>query len=256
MQRALELDVEDPAARDRSGWVAARLATADVREHELCMPPRDEESLAVHVLVAVLPDPRPRHAGSGAERRREPRRTRGEEREPVGSLVDEVDRGAVHVTEERVARSSPVVQRRRYPVSVDVVAVVAEREEAGDDAAAPERSDPEVVGGACDPLDVGRRRPVELQPSDASRPRSRCRRRRAAPLSRPPQRLSPRSLVTTAALATSERIPPRRDLRIGRHSSSELSRAQVVHARLRFVPPSPDKERPWSPKVMSPPTSS
>jgi hypothetical protein len=193
MQRALELDVEDPAARDRSGWVAARLATADVREHELCMPPRDEESLAVHVLVAVLPDPRPRHAGSGAERRREPRRTRGEEREPVGSLVDEVDRGAVHVTEERVARSSPVVQRRRYPVSVDVVAVVAEREEAGDDAAAPERSDPEVVGGACDPLDVGRRRPVELQPSDASRPRSRCRRRRAAPLSRPPQRLSPRS---------------------------------------------------------------
>src|SRR5689334_13008219 len=130
------------------------------------MAPRDEESLAVDLLAAALPHPRPRHPWPCAKRCREARGARREQCEFVRSLVDEVDGDAVDPAQARMARARPIVERRRYPAVLDMPALVTESEEPWHHASASERADAEVVRRPGEALDVDCGGVVEAQLSD------------------------------------------------------------------------------------------
>jgi hypothetical protein len=164
---AFELEGRHPSSRDWFRRVAPGFAATDVGKRESGVPSLDEETFAVHVLMAAFLHPRPLQSSVGSECGLERRGATLEVRKPVRPRIDVVRRRAVNAAADRVTACAPTVGRDTS--ARDAPTAIAKSDESRNlGGRRTEGANADVVRESSEPLHIGGGGVIDSQRTDES----------------------------------------------------------------------------------------
>jgi len=164
---AFEFEGRYPSSGDRCRPVASRFAATDVGDRQSGVPSVNEETFAVHVLVAPFLHPRPLQSSVRSECGLERHRATLEVRKPVRPRIDVVRRRAVNAAADRVTACAPTVGRDTSASNAPT-AIAKSDESRHLGGRRTKRADTDVVRDSSEPLYVGGGGVIHSQRTDES----------------------------------------------------------------------------------------
>jgi hypothetical protein len=164
---AFELEGRYPSSGDRCWRVAPWFVATEVGKRESGVASMNEETFAVHVLMAAFLHPRPSQSCARSECGLERRGATLEVREPVRPRIDVVRRRAVNAAADRVTACVPSVGRDTSASNAPT-AIAKSDESRHVGGLRTERADADVVRDSSEPLHVGGGGVIHSQRTDES----------------------------------------------------------------------------------------